>query len=181
MSPQTSCARVWATLHEPRAITALAVALYIVLAVTGCVVLALTLARPATDLRDATLSILGGVLVITGAAGAPLAWTGRHYLEGGVVLGLPLAGLLIVADAAMVLVDDGDVSRPRIVTLAAMEGSATRSGGYPGSPPLTPAWRPLSGLSSSRSPVSAPRPRACPPTISATPPWTPPADDDPRP
>lgn len=78
MSAQTSCARVWATLQEPRAITALAVMLYMVMAVTGCVVLGLPLAAGTADhhgRRDARREAAFWV--------GPLALTGERALSAG--------------------------------------------------------------------------------------------------
>ena len=114
-------ARVWASLHEPRAVTAFTVAAYILTVIAGLAVAWLTLATPGERERDIVLALFALSAVLSGGIGAPSAWTGRHYREGVAALGLVLTGFLAVTDAALILTDP-DPLRPRIAALAAWGG-----------------------------------------------------------
>lgn len=114
-------ARVWASLHEPRAVTAFTVAAYVLTAVAGLTVAVLTLTLPGDRERDLVLALFSLSAVLSGALGAPTAWAGRHYREGVAAVGLVLTGFLAVTDAALVLTDT-DPLRPRIAALAAWGG-----------------------------------------------------------
>lgn len=112
---------VWASLHEPRALTTVAVVTYVATAVVGVIIGALTLTLPSHQERDLVLAGFAMAAVLAGAVGAPSAWRGRHYREGVAALLIALAGFLAVMDAAMILTDP-DPLRPRISTLAIWGG-----------------------------------------------------------
>lgn len=114
-------ARVWESLHEPRAVTAFTVAAYIITAIAGLAVAWLTFTLPGERERDIILAMFSLSAVLSGGIGAPSAWTGRHYREGVAALGLVLVGFLALTDAALILTDP-DPLRPRIATLAAWGG-----------------------------------------------------------
>ena len=113
--------RVWASMHEPRALTVVAVLAYAVTALAGLVVLVLVLTVPGDQARDIALGAFSVVAVLSGVIGAPSAWTGRHYREGVAALGVVMAGVLVITDAALVATDP-DPLRPRIAVLAAWGG-----------------------------------------------------------
>ncbi|WP_404465257.1 hypothetical protein LG274_02730 [Micrococcus antarcticus] len=115
--------RIWASLHEPRALTVVAVLSYLFAAVTGAAVIAVTFHIPGDQARDITLVALGVVGVLAGLVGVPAAWRGYHHREVLAALLLPLMGALVMTDAAMLLTDP-DPLRVRVVLLAAYGGVA---------------------------------------------------------
>lgn len=105
--------RLWSTLHEPRAISAMMAATYVLLAVS----VALILGAPRIQPWDVTV---GCLTTICGCAiGAPAAWRGWWGVEGPSAA-LVALGLAVVAveDAARALTSDHWPAWPLFVILA---------------------------------------------------------------
>lgn len=105
--------RLWSTLHEPRAISAMMAATYVVIAVA----VALILGAPRIQPWDVTT---GCLMTLSGCAiGAPAAWRGWWGVEGPSAA-LVALGLLVVAieDAARALTSDHWPGWPLFVILA---------------------------------------------------------------
>ena len=105
--------RLWSTLHEPRAISAMMAATYVLLAVA----VALILGAPRIQPWDVTVACL---TTISGCAiGAPAAWRGWWGVEGPSAA-LVALGLIVVAveDAARALTSDHWPGWPLFVILA---------------------------------------------------------------
>ena len=105
--------RLWGTLHEPRAISAMMVATYVLIAVA----VALILGAPRIQPWDVTV---GCLTTISGCAiGAPAAWRGWWGVEGPSAA-LVALGLIAVAveDAARALTSDHWPGWPFCIVLA---------------------------------------------------------------
>ena len=105
--------RLWSTLHEPRAISAMMAATYVLIAVA----VALILGAPRIQPWDVTV---GCLLTLSGCAiGAPAAWRGWWGVEGPSAA-LVALGLLVVAieDAARALTSDHWPGWPLFTILA---------------------------------------------------------------
>ena len=105
--------RLWSTLHEPRAISAMMAATYVLLAVA----VALILGAPKVQPWDVTV---GCLMTLSGCAiGAPAAWRGWWGVEGPSAA-LVALGLIVVAieDAARALTSDHWPGWPLFVILA---------------------------------------------------------------
>nr|DAY26431.1 MAG TPA: hypothetical protein [Caudoviricetes sp.] len=105
--------RLWGTLHEPRAISAMMAATYVLLAVA----VALILGAPRIQPWDVTV---GCLMTLCGCAiGAPSAWRGWWGVEGPSAA-LVALGLVVVAveDAARALTSDHWPGWPLFVILA---------------------------------------------------------------
>lgn len=104
--------RMWGTLHEPRTVTALMVAIYALVTTSAVLIL---LDRPPHDLATvfaAALMLLGGLV------GIPTAWRGAWWLEYPAALAA-VSGLAMLA--AIDLVEAVDHARlpayPAILTI----------------------------------------------------------------
>lgn len=105
--------RLWSTLHEPRAISAMMAATYVLLAVA----VALILGAPRIQPWDVTV---GCLTTLSGCAiGAPAAWRGWWGVEGPSAA-LVALGLAVVAveDAARALTSDHWPAWPLFIILA---------------------------------------------------------------
>ena len=105
--------RIWSTLHEPRAISAMMAATYTLIAVA----VALILGAPRVQPWDVTV---GCLTTICGCSiGAPAAWRGWWGVEGPSAA-LVALGLIVVAveDAARVLSSDHWPGWPLFIILA---------------------------------------------------------------
>lgn len=105
--------RLWSTLHEPRAISAMMAATYTLIAVA----VALILGAPRIQPWDVTVACL---TTISGCAiGAPAAWRGWWGVEGPSAA-LVALGLVVVAveDAARALTSDHWPGWPLFIILA---------------------------------------------------------------
>lgn len=105
--------RIWSTLHEPRAISAMMAATYTLIA--GAV--ALILGAPRIQPWDVTVGCL--MTLSGGAIGAPSAWRGWWGVEGPSAA-LVALGLVVVAveDAARALTSDHWPGWPLFIILA---------------------------------------------------------------
>jgi hypothetical protein len=91
-------ARIWGTLYEPRAVTAVMVTVYGIAVGLGITLLGAPAIIPAAH----WIQIVAGLFYLTGTIGAPSAWVGAWWLEraitiamiGGVILS---SGLLLTA------------------------------------------------------------------------------------
>lgn len=105
--------RLWGTLHEPRAISAMMAATYVLIAIA----VALILGAPRIQPWDVTV---GCLITICGCAiGAPAAWRGWWGVEGPSAA-LVALGLIAVAveDAARALTSDHWPGWPLFIILA---------------------------------------------------------------
>ena len=68
--------RIWSTLHEPRVISAMMAATYVLIAMAVALILGAPTAQP-WDVTVGCLTTLSGC-----AIGAPAAWRGRWGVEG---------------------------------------------------------------------------------------------------
>ena len=105
--------RLWGTLHEPRVISAMMVATYVLLAVA----VSLILAAPRIQPWDVSL---GCLIALSGCAmGAPAAWRGWWSVEGPSAA-LVALGLLVVAieDALRALTSDHWPGWPLFIILS---------------------------------------------------------------
>ena len=75
---RTLAERIWSSLHEPRPVTAAMVAVYLVVATVG----ALMLVESIPVMWHAPYrQIEAAILLAAGVVGAPTAWLGRWYIE----------------------------------------------------------------------------------------------------
>lgn len=79
----------WSTLHEPRRVTAIYVACYVIAVLGG---LAIITGSAQTVLPDGWDKLEGVILIIAGTVGAPAAWMGRWWIERVSVLLMVLTG-----------------------------------------------------------------------------------------
>ena len=89
----------WSTLHEPRRVTAIYVACYVIAVLGG---LAIITGSAQTVLPDGWDKLEGVILIIAGTVGAPAAWMGRWWAERAPVLLMVLTGLTLAILAIFV-------------------------------------------------------------------------------
>ena len=90
--------RVWASLHEPPAVTGVIVAYYGVLAVLG--VMGLATEAPAPPMIRYVSTAAWVACIVSGVVGAPSAWRGVWWLERGAAF----AGIVASAMIALLMV-----------------------------------------------------------------------------
>ena len=87
--------RVWDTIQEPRVVTFLMMVAYMICILSGVFII-----RSAVEGNDIVYEPLawftGIVLILVGIVGIPVAWTGKHWVEAGVALGMTLGGFLVL-------------------------------------------------------------------------------------
>ena len=82
--------RMWGSLHEPRTVTAVMVAIYLLLTASALLILT---DRPA---HDVTTIFAASFMLIGGLVGVPSAWRGAWWSEGPAAMSA-LAGLAMLA------------------------------------------------------------------------------------
>lgn len=89
-----NCARrLWATLHEPRVVTAILVGFYLGCVVAGLGMVTIAVSDRKSWLGDELSLTIGGLLAGSGLVGVPAAWVGAWWLERAVTVAVGGAGL----------------------------------------------------------------------------------------
>ena len=86
--------KLFATLEEPKTVTALMVLAYILSIGSGVLLIASSIAYPGLIFEP--LAIVSGiVMILSGAFGAPVAWTGKYWLERAAAVGFSFGAALL--------------------------------------------------------------------------------------
>lgn len=87
--------KLWVTIQEPRIVTFLTMVAYIVCFLSGWFIIGYSVEGNGV-VYDPLAWLTGIIFILVGAVGIPVAWTGKHWIEAGVALGMALGGFLVV-------------------------------------------------------------------------------------